>query len=163
MKNRSLVSILILVLAVLIIIGSCATGKKIISVDDAMKDFEGVYVNTEYTGEGEGYTHPQKKIITFDRKWEYWALATNTSPSWRGEYKVAESWKDSKGNTYCTVDASTYIYDNKTKELWKLDKSRKILEVNYQWTFHGKYPIKIDPNPDPTIIPTLLYCIWYRL
>jgi hypothetical protein len=51
MKTRMFVSILILVLAVLIIIGSCATGKKMITVDDAMKRFEGVYVNTEYSGQ----------------------------------------------------------------------------------------------------------------
>jgi hypothetical protein len=45
-----LLSLLIFILAVLIIAGNCATGKKIITVDDAMKQFEGVYVNTEYSG-----------------------------------------------------------------------------------------------------------------
>ena len=125
-----------------------------------MKKFEGVYVNTEYSGEG--YTHPQKKVITSDGRLEDWALATNTNPSWRGEYKVAESWMDLKGNTYCTVDARWYIHDDRTKELWKLDKSGKILEVNYQITVRGEYPKIIDPNPEPTIIPTLYYCIWYR-
>ena len=160
MKTRTLVSILILVLAVLIVIGSCATGKKIISVDDAMKQFEGVYVNTEYSGEGR--TNPQKKVITSDGRIEDWALATNTNPSVKGEYKRAESWTDAKGNTYCTVDTRWYIQDVRTKELWKLDKSGKILEVNYKVTVRGEYPKKIDPNPEPNVIPTLRYCIWYR-
>ena len=160
MKTRTLTLTVILIMAVLVITGSCATGKKIISVDVAMKKFEGVYVNTEYSGEG--YTHPQKKVITSDGGIEDWALATNTYPSWKGEYKVAESWMDSKGNTYCTVDTN-YYGAGKAQELWKLDKSGKILEVNYKnITVRGEYPKKIDPNPEPNVIPTLHYCIWYR-
>jgi hypothetical protein len=159
MKTRMLVSILILVLAVMIIAGSCATTKKAISEEDAMKVFEGVYVNTEYSGQS--YTPPQKVVITADRRFEDWALATNEYPSWKAEYKVAESWIDSKGNTYCTVDMR-YSHGDRTKELWKLDKSGKILEVNFQITVRGEYPKIIDSNPDPTIIPTLHYCIWYR-
>ena len=158
MKTRMLVLILILVFTVLIVIGSCATGKKIISVDDAMKKYSGVYVNTECSGEG--YTHPQKKVITSDGRIEDWALVTSTNPSRKCEYKVAKSWMDSKGNTYCTVDAK--LHEARTKGLWKLDKSGKILEVNYKITVRGEYPKKIDPNPDPNVIPTLHYCIWYR-
>ena len=160
MKTRTLVSILILVLAVMVIAGSCATTKKAISEEDAMKEFEGVYVNTEYSGEG--YDNPQKCVLTSDGRWENWALATNTSPSWTGEYKVAESWMDTEGNIYCTVDARLFITNDRKKELWKLDKSGKILEINYIYTIRGKYPSKIDPDPDPTITPTLYYCIWYR-
>jgi hypothetical protein len=63
MKSRRLISISIFVLAVLIIAGSCATGKKLITVDDAVKNFNGVYVNTEY---GERAYQPQKIVITID-------------------------------------------------------------------------------------------------
>ena len=160
MKARISVSICIVFIVVFIFIGGLAFGITIFSVNDAMKKFEGVYINTEYSGEG--YTHPQKRVLTSDGRWENWALATNTYPSWKGEYKVVDSWIDSKGNTYCTVDARTYIHDDRTKELWKLDKSGKILEVNYKTTIHGEYPKEIDPNPDPTIIPMLYYQIYYR-
>jgi hypothetical protein len=68
-----------------------------IFLNDAMKKFEGVYINTEYSGEG--YTHPQKKVITSDGRYDDWVLATNTYPSWKGEYKMADSYMDSRGNT----------------------------------------------------------------
>ena len=71
-------------------------------------------------------------------------LATSTGPSWRGEYTVAESWMDSEGNTYCTVDCRTYIHEDRTKDLWKLDKSGKILEMNFKYAIRGEYPAKID-------------------
>ena len=63
-ENQNVVSILILVLAVLFFVGSCSTGKKIISVDDAMKQFERVYINTECSGQDPDY--PQKVVITSD-------------------------------------------------------------------------------------------------
>jgi len=66
MKSRTLISVLILIMAVLVIAGSCATGKKIISVDDAMKQFEEIYINTEYSGQD--VDHPQKFVITSDER-----------------------------------------------------------------------------------------------
>jgi len=156
MKTRTLVSILILVLAVLIIAGSCATGKKMITVDDAMKKFEGVYVNTEYSGQKP--TQPQKFVITSDGRMEDWSHATNEYPSYKGTYTVAESWMDSKGNMYCKVDLN--YGGARTQELWKLDESGNTLEVNYKYKYGsgGEYPIKIDPDVESP----LYYCIWYR-
>jgi len=100
-QTRTLASILILVLAVLIIAGSCATGKKMITVDDAMKQFEGIYVNTEYSGLKT--TQPQKYVITSDGRVEDWSIATNEYPSFRDQYTVVESWADSKGNMYLSL------------------------------------------------------------
>ena len=160
MKSRMFVAICSMLLVVFIFVGGCAARKKIISSDDAMKKFAGVYINTEYSGEG--YDYVQKKVLTSDGRWENWALATNKNPSMRGEYKVVESWMDSKGNIYCSVDARTYIHEDKTKELWKLDKSGKILEMNYKYAIRGEYPTRIDPNPDPDAVPTLYYLIYYR-
>ena len=157
MKTRTFVSTLILVLSVMIVIGSCATGKKIISVEDAMKQFEGVYVNTEYSGQNPYF--PQKCVITSDGRIEKWALATSEYPILKCEYTVAKSWMDSKGNMYCNVDAKS-VTRGRTQELWKLDKSGKTLEVNYMEGHVGEYPTKIDPNVDPD--GPLFYCIWYR-
>ena len=49
MKTRSLVAILILVLAVLIIAGSCTTRRKAISDEDFMEALSGTWVNTDYS------------------------------------------------------------------------------------------------------------------
>jgi hypothetical protein len=59
MKTRTLVSILILVLAVLIIAGSCATMKKEISETDFFEAYSGTWINTDYSGDSWGR---QKKI-----------------------------------------------------------------------------------------------------
>jgi len=156
MKTKMVISISILGLAVIIIAGSCAIGKKMITVDDAMKRFEGVYVNIEYSGQK--MTQPQKFVITSDGRIEDWSLATNEYPSFKGKYTVAESWTDSKGNMYCKVDLN--YGGARTQELWKLDKSGKTLEVNFNFGSGGEYPTKIDPNVEP--YGPLYYCIWYR-
>ncbi len=157
MKNRTLISVLILIMAVLIIAGSCATGKKIISVDDAMKQFEGVYVNTEYSGQD--VYHPQKFVITSDGRIEHWISATSEYSPFKGEYTVAKSWTDSKGNMYCTVDINYYGMGSH-QELWKLDTSGKTFEKNSKRGHGGEYPTKIDTNVDPYGL--LIYCIYYR-
>jgi hypothetical protein len=100
--------------------------------------------------------------LTFNGEWENWRIATQKYPSMRGEYQVVDGWMDAEGSTYCTVDARTYIHDDRSKELWKLDNSGKIFEVNYITAIRGECPREIDPNPDPTIIPTLYYQIYYR-
>jgi hypothetical protein len=66
--------------------------KKLISINDAMKKYEGVWINEEYTGEK--VTQPQKFVITADGGVEDWALATQASPTFRGNHKVVESWID---------------------------------------------------------------------
>jgi hypothetical protein len=67
-----------------------------------------------------------------------------------------------EGNAYCTDDARTHIHDYRSKELWRLDESEKILEVNYITALRGELPRDIDPKPDPNRIPTLYYKIYFR-
>jgi len=118
MKTRTLVSILILVLAVMVIAGSCATGKKMVTVDDATKQFAGVYVNTKYSGSNPN--EPQKLVITSDGRLENWQVVNDERTLLTAEYSVTESWLDSKGNTYCTVNAKFYM-GPVLQGLWKLD------------------------------------------
>jgi len=157
MKTRKLVIILILIAAVLIIVGSCATGKKIITVNDAMKQFEGVYINTEYSG---SMKDAQKIVIASDGRIERWLKATQTTFSIRGEYKIVESWKDSKGNIYCKVDVIWRGIG--TKELWRLDKARITFERNWIFAVQEEHPTEINPNPDPNVSITIYYQIYYR-
>ena len=61
-QTRAFVSILILVLAVLIIVGSCATKKKAISEEDFLEAFSGIWINTDYEPKGDlGYV---QKFVT---------------------------------------------------------------------------------------------------
>ena len=67
MKIRTFASILILILAVLITSDGFSKSKKSIPIEDAMKKFKGVYINTEYSGY-DFYQHPQKCIIFSEGK-----------------------------------------------------------------------------------------------
>ena len=162
MKTRTLVSILILVLVALAIIGSCAKRKKAISIEDAMKQFEGVYVNTEYSRFVD--LHAQKRVIILDGKIEAYPKVTNESYLYKGEYEIEKSWSDSTGNIYGTVDVK-WLDGLTTLELWKLDKARNTFEVNgkifypHQDVIH-EHPTKIDPKFET--LGKLFYCIWYR-
>ena len=155
MKTRMLVSILILILAVLIVSDGFAKRRKAIPIEDAIKQFEGIYVNTEYSGQ---QNQTQKFVITSDGRVEDWLLATNEDPSWKGSYTVAESWTDSKGDMYCKVDLNYGV--SWVKELWRLDESGNTLEINYKFGRSGEYPTKIDPNADPSEF--IYYWIGYR-
>ena len=73
MKTRMLVSILIIILAVLIIAGSCATRRKAISDEDFMEAWSGTWINTDY-GEKR---NPQKKVYYSDGRWEEYYLVDN--------------------------------------------------------------------------------------
>ncbi len=124
MKSRTLISVVILIMVVLIIAGSCATGKKIISVDDAMKQFEGVYVNTEYSGQD--VYHPQKFVIT--NKW-----IDSTGNIW---YTLIRDAGEIAGQDYglCKISDSgktwEYIFASEDYpiEEWESDK----FEYNYR-------------------------------
>jgi hypothetical protein len=156
MKTRMLVMIYIFFVVMFLLTGSSATEKKIIPVDDAVKIFEGIYINTEYSGFSIRY--PQKFVISTDKRIEERALATQADPSIRAEYKIVECWTDSKGNTYCTV-AVKYYTGYRLQQLWKLDESGNTLEINSKYAVHGEYPTEIDPNPDSSLY---YYKIYYR-
>jgi hypothetical protein len=162
-KNSRFLSIMILILVVLIIAGSCATGKRIISTNRAMRQFEGAYVNTEYSGYVELY--PQKRVIYQDGRMEVYDKATNKSPFYHNEYTIDESWTDSAGTVYSTVTVEWTPGGNTTLELWKLDKRKNTFEVNINFyslyeDVSREYPTRIDPDLDS--FPNALYSIWYR-
>jgi len=161
-KSRFL-SILTLILVVLVIAGSCATGKRIISNERAIRQFEGVYVNNEYSGYVEYY--PQKRAIHPDGRMEVYLKANNKSAHFKTEYTIDESWSDSAGAVYSTVTVEWTPGGNTTLELWKLDKRNDTLEVNFNFyslyeDVSREYPTRIDPDLDN--FPNAAYNIWYR-
>jgi len=123
-----------------------------------MKQFAGVYVNTEYSGEY--VTKPQKLVITSGGSIEEWSHADEDQySSGVGEYKVAEGWVDSSGKMYSTVDVE-FSTGAIIQMLWRLNKSGNTIEANFKYGNAGEYPEKIDPEAEA--YGPLFYWIGYR-
>ena len=89
MKTRTLVSILILILAVLIITGGCATRKKAISIEDASEIRSGIWINEAYN-EPLAVQYPDGRYeIYYDLQQERLYVS--------GISEIYESWRDSEG------------------------------------------------------------------
>ena len=141
MKARTYVPILVFVLAVLIIAGSCATGKK--SVKAPLEPFYGTWVNPDYNG----LEPVAKKIIRPDET--YTNYNRTDIPRGDGPYKytIAESWMDSDGKKYYKVEAFIEKYG-----LYRLDETDSVLECVWSTV---EYPSEIDTDH-------LNYRIYYR-
>ena len=92
MKIRSLVSILILVLAVLINTGSCATGKKAYVAKEDEELF-GTWINPAYDA---SWIYA-KVVIKPDGTWDEYSLTYSDRPIYKGEYIITDKWTDSDG------------------------------------------------------------------
>ena len=139
MKTRTFVSILILVLIVLIIAGSCATMK---SPDKMVYErFCGTWVNTEY----EGKEWPRVKLIfTPDGTITFYSVLHDTSTYHGLSYTVEKRWTDSEDNSWYHIIVKGPKDPRATEYLLlKLEKYNTILEYNYSGT---KYPDAIDPK-----------------
>ena len=90
MKPRALVSIMILVLAVLIVAGSCATRKKAISIEEASEIRSGIWVN-------ELYRDGQLVVVYPDGTYEEYYTTQKERLAVSGTSKIYESWRDSEG------------------------------------------------------------------
>jgi hypothetical protein len=140
-----------------------AKRKKAIPIEDAIKKYEGVYVNTEY--EGNDYQrHPQKRIIYSDGKMEVYPKTTGNF-SYKTEYSIEESWSDSNGAIYSKVIVKWRHGSNTSLELWKLDTKGDVFEVNFNFYFlyedvNKEYPTKIDPNSET--FPRSFYNIYIK-
>jgi hypothetical protein len=89
MKTKTFVSILILVLAVLIVVGSCATRKKAISIEEASKIRSGIWVNELYTDPLVVQYPDGRYELYYDLQQERLCLS--------GISEIYESWRDSDG------------------------------------------------------------------
>jgi hypothetical protein len=138
-------------------VGGYASEKQAIAVEDAMKMFEGTYVNEEYSS----WTYPRRCDIEINGIIREWVNATQKKPSWIGDFKVVECWKDSEGNLYSTLDMR-YRGGDFLQELWRIDNSGSTFERTFTRTFGHEYPDKIEPNPDPNAVPKLYYMIYHR-
>ena len=151
MKTRTFISISILVLAVMIITGSCAT---IMKTTEKMtyEKFCGTWVNTEYDGK---YEPPVKEIYNPDGTMTYYALLHDTSTWRRATSTFEKRWTDSESNSWYHVKGKTPLVPTETWYfLFKLDKYNTILEYNYSGY---AYPADVGPN-----VKYSDYRIYYR-
>ena len=132
MKSRTLISILILVLAVLIVIGSCATGKK--AVKAPIEPFYGTWANSDYNTVGAN----ARKIFRPDGTYTDYSHTGTEIPEVESTYTIIKSWMDSDGKKYYKVETFFEKYS-----LYRLDETDSVLE--YVWS-NIDYPSEIDPN-----------------
>ena len=137
MKTRTFVSILILALAVMVIAGSCATGKKVVKAP--IESVYGAWANPDYNTRGQFMA---KIIVRPDGIIE---MATHTELEYKQydevTFTIVDSWMDSDGNKYYKVDVVRYTLDE--YELWRINETDSVWE--YVWSLND-YPTEIDPN-----------------
>ncbi|MHA2055913.1 MAG: hypothetical protein ACW99F_20275 [Candidatus Hodarchaeales archaeon] len=138
MKTRTLASILILVLALFIIVGSCATTKKAISEEDAMNVLCHTWVSEDYDKPNQ----PAKFIFTSDGKWFLYWRPTDTNPSRQGVYTITEKWTDSDGNFWCKIKWKNTITGGSGYEILKVSNSGNTLEQDWGYS----EDIELDPE-----------------
>jgi hypothetical protein len=133
MKTRTLVSIVILVLTVLIIIGSCATSKKAyVAKED--EELYGTWVNPEYDNTSAG--EPGRMIIK-NGTYEIYGLSNITRWLIQGEYTITDKWTDSDGNVWYKYMVTKLWYQTgvtRTDPLYglaKISNSGRTLERVY--------------------------------
>ena len=147
MKARTYVSIMILVLAVLIVVGSCATDK----MAYISKDYEiyGTWVNPD----AKPIVQKAKIVIHPNGKMELYPTITSASFG-HNEFVITNKWADSEGNIWYSI-----IFKVGTALDWwymlnKMSNSGKTLE----WSFSpADYPEVVDPKDSH-----YTYWIFYR-
>ena len=141
MKTRTFVLLLILVLAVLIIAGSCATRKKAISIEEASEIRSGIWINEAYN-EPLAVHYPDGRFeIYYDLQQERLYVS--------GISEIYESWRDSEGVLWYRAHYQTrvgwegYFFgkisnsDNTVEEIFTTDnlmiEEWKIGKVGYSY------------------------------
>ena len=101
MKIRTLISILILVLAVQMVIGSCATQKNATEREIFKpinnNELVDVWVNTDYSG---GMMDRQKTVVISYGYFKAFSSVDSKDPVETGTLFVVDKWTDSDGNIW---------------------------------------------------------------
>ena len=145
MKTRTLVSILILVLAVLIIAGSCATQKQA-HIPKLNEELYGTWINTDYD---------EQKFIHYD--WGYYELfflVTDQTANIRGTFYIMDKWVGSDGNLWYKVTGQFKGTPNMRFYLVKINENEGTREE--VWDYKD-FPSESDLTPEH-----VQYDIWYR-
>ena len=147
MKSRTLISVLILIMAVLVITGSCATGKK--AVKAPVESVYGTWVNPDYNTTGKKSAKLIYKPDGTCIKISHTDITMGQGPY---KYTIPESWMDSDGKKYYKVDFFYETEQGIEYYLMRLNETDSVLE--FVWS-NIDYPTKIDPEH-------MNYLIYYR-
>lgn len=138
LRSFHLFIILILVIPVIVTGGS----KRKASVDDV----HGEWFTIDYS---EALPSPPAKVIcSIDGTLSEYSNLSSNEPQDRGTFSIIESWVDEQGNLYLKVNCAYEKPDSihNTFDLWKLDSSGTVWELNRSLT---DFPSKID-RTDPS-------------
>jgi hypothetical protein len=153
MKTRTFVSILILVLAVMIIAGSCATRKKALSTDN-IDELVGTWLNPEY--EGKGGVIP-KFTIKADRTVLWYASINDKEASYNGKItEIGGKWMERDGSIYYKLIVYHESFVSTDYSLVRFSPDSSFFEEVY-WANPPEYPSEFDLENSK-----LVYRIWYR-
>ena len=157
MKTRTVASILILVLTVMVIAGSCATGKKAyVAKDD--EELYGAWSNLGYDETDAAHMF----LFETDGVLQTYKTANTTKKWWNGKYTITDKWIDDEGNIWYKIliteikldtislpDAEKYYY------LGKISDSGRVFEFSY-----SGYDYPPEVNPDSLKYPYRVYWRW---
>jgi hypothetical protein len=149
MKIRTLVSILILVLALIIVIGGCATGKKVTKKD--YKFFEGTWINEEYNS----HPFPAKYVMRRDGTYDKYNRISDTGKLGTGHYIIKGKWIDSEGNIWYKMHVWGGVIVETRADGYEIDKFSNSGKVWEFIAYGDDYPTEIDES-------NLKYHIYYR-
>ncbi len=142
MKTKTVIVVLILIMAVLIIAGSCATEKKAYVAKDN-EELYGTWVNKDYNIG----TYKAKRIFNADSTHQCYAVDDSNNVIAKGDLVISDKWSDSEGNiwykfifpewTHGSITGNTLYY------LAKISDSGKILETVASGI---DYPTELGPD-----------------
>ena len=116
MKTRTLVSILVLVLAVLIISEGYATDKKVTKKD--YRFVSGTWINEEYNSKPFREKYVVRRDGTFDR----YNRTSDAGKQGTGHYEIIEKWIDSEGNIWYKMHVWSGVKVEGQPVSYELDK-----------------------------------------
>ena len=149
MKTRTIVSIFILVLAVMVIAGSCATQKQAY-IPKPNEELYGTWVNTDYDGVEE-----VQKFINYN--WGYtesFELVTDQYVGARSAFYIMDKWTGSEGIIWYKVTWQFRGSPNMRFYLVKINDTEGSWEQ--VWSYKD-FPSESDLTPEH-----VQYDIWYR-
>ena len=144
MKTRTYVSILILVLAVLIIAGSCATGKKAYVMQEDEELF-GTWINPDYD---EKMVQPVKLIYEPDGVSRGFETANTTEETVTAKFTITDKWIDAEGiiwYKWIRTDISGPVLKTHSDYyyLGKISDSGRVFEFSFSG---NDYPPEVNPD-----------------
>ena len=98
MKTRALTLIVILIFALIVILGSCETGKKV-KMTKEDEEFVGTWINPDY----DETKTMVKIIIKTNGTWDEYEMSYDDRPFFKCVYTITDKWIDYDGNRFYKI------------------------------------------------------------